>query len=312
MSTSHLKQLRGQVDPVLTQLAIGYKQADFIAERVFPVVQTEKEGVRVPVFGKGSFVSYATERAVGAASNIITLDSPDYLPVVLEEHDLAAGVDYRDQAESIYDERAKATRRVTRGVQLRQEIETAALVTNKATYQSGQTKDLSATKQWSDPTADVFAEIADAKELVRAACGVAPRVLVVGASVLAALQKNQVLRGALASTEQKTLLTAEQIRLLLDLDELIVGGAVSTPLAKQKTTDVWGKFASLIVRPNLVDSGNDEGEPSFGYTFRRSGMPLVDRFTDVGGKVEYARYTDIRKAAAVGSTCGFLFEKAIA
>ena len=83
-------------------------------------------------------------------------------------------------------------------------------------------------------------------------------------------------------------------------------------MAKQKTTDVWGKFASLIVRPNLVDSGNDEGEPSFGYTFRRRGMPLVDRFTDVGGKVEYARYTDIRKAAAVGSTCGFLFEKAIA
>ena len=58
---------------------------------------------------------------------------------------MAAGVDYRERAESLYDERAKATRRVTRGIQLRQEIETAALVTSKATYQSGHSKDLSAT-----------------------------------------------------------------------------------------------------------------------------------------------------------------------
>ena len=116
MST-HLKQLRGQIDPVLTNLALGYKQAEFIGERIMPVVFTDKEGLRVPVFGKGSFVEYTTERAVGAASNIITLDSPNYMPVVLEEHDLAAGVDYRERAESLYDERAKATRRVTRGME---------------------------------------------------------------------------------------------------------------------------------------------------------------------------------------------------
>ena len=312
MSTSHLKKLRGQVDPVLTQLALGYKQADFIGERIMPVVFTDKEGVRVPVFGKGSFVEYATERAVGAASNIITLDSPSYMPVVLEEHDLAAGVDYREQAESQYDERAKATRRVVRGIQLRQEIETAALVTAKSAYESGHSKDLSATKQWSDGTSDPMEEIANAKEVVRAACGVTPRVLVVGASVLHALSKHDALRGALSASERKTLLSHEQIRHLLDVDDIIVGAAVATPNGKKQTADIWGKFASLIVRPSVSADGNDEGEPSFGYTFRRRGMPLVDRFDEVGGKVEYARYTDIRKAAVVGGMCGYLFEKAIA
>lgn len=312
MSTSHLKKLRGQVDPVLTQLALGYKQADFIGERIMPVVFTDKEGVRIPLFGKGSFVEYDTERAVGAASNIITLDSPNYMPVVLEEHDLAAGVDYREQAESQYDERAKATRRVVRGIQLRQEIETAALVTAKSAYESGHSKDLSATKQWSDGTSDPLEEIANAKEVVRAACGVTPRVLVVGASVLHALSKHDALRGALSANERKTLLSHEQIRHLLDLDDIIVGAAVSTPGGKKQTADIWGKFASLIVRPTVSADGNDEGEPSFGYTFRRRGMPLVDRYNEVGGKVEYARYTDIRKAAVVGSMCGYLFEKAIA
>ena len=128
MSATHLRKLRGQIDPVLTNLAVGYKQAEFVGEKIMPVVFTDKEGLQVPTFGKGSFVEYDTERAVGAASNVITLDVPNYLPVVLEEHDLAAGVDYREEAESLFDEQAKATRRVTSGVQLRQEIETATLL----------------------------------------------------------------------------------------------------------------------------------------------------------------------------------------
>ena len=97
-----------QIDPVLTNLALGYKQAEFIGEKLMPVVFTDKEGVKVPKFGKGSFVEHATERAVGAASNVITLDTPHYLPIVLEEHDLMAGVDYREAAESLFDERAKS------------------------------------------------------------------------------------------------------------------------------------------------------------------------------------------------------------
>ena len=312
MSSTHLKQLRGQIDPVLTQIALGYKQAEFVAERVMPTVFTDKEGVRVPVFGKGSFVDYDTERAVGAASNVITLDAPSYMPIVLEEHDLAAGVDYREQAESQYDEQVKATRRVVKGVQLRQEIETARLVTAKSAYESGHSQDMTATKQWSDGTSDPMEDIANAKETVRAACGVAPRVLVVGASVLLALTKHDGLRGALASSERKALLTIDQIKNLLDLDDIIVGAAVYAQNGKKQTQDVWGKFASLIVRPSAVKDGNDEGEPSFGYTFRRRGMPVIDRYTEVGGKVEYARYTDIRKPAVIGSTCGFLFEKAVA
>lgn len=309
--SSHLRRLRGQVDPVLTNLAVGYKNAEFIAEKIFPQVFTDKEGVQVPVFGKGSFVEYDTKRAVGAASNVITLDAPNYLPIVLEEHDLAAGVDYREQAESLFNEQAKATRRATKGVQLRQEIETAALLQAKSAYQSGHTKDLAATKKWSADNSDPLADIESARETVRAACGVRPGVLVVGASVLSQLKRNKALLASLSANDRKSLLTVEQLKNLLELDDIIVGQAVSSVATGKPTKDVWDKFASLIVRPELVSDGNDEGEPAFGYTFRRRGMPVVDRYEEVGGKVEYARYTDIRKAAVVGSACGFLFENTV-
>lgn len=41
------------VDPVLTTVARGYKNAAFIGDQLFPVVQMEKEGAKVPTFGKG-------------------------------------------------------------------------------------------------------------------------------------------------------------------------------------------------------------------------------------------------------------------
>ena len=310
MSASHLRKLRGQIDPVLTNLALGYKQAEFIGEKIMPVVFTDREGVQVPKFGKGSFVEYATERAVGAASNVITLDSPSFLPIVLEEHDLAVGVDYREQAESMFDEQAKATRRATIGVQLRQEVETAALLQNRAVYESGHHKDLSATTQWSNANANPIKDIADAKETVRAACGVRPNVLVLGAKVAHTLMYHPALQAALGSGERK-LITPELLKILFDVDEVLIGNAVSASAPNKQTQDVWGAFAALIVRPTIHSSGNDEGEPSFGYTFRRKSMPVVDRSTETGGKVEFARYTDIRKVAAVGGACGFLFEKAV-
>lgn len=308
--SAHLRKLRGQIDPVLTNLAVGYKQAEFISEKIMPVVFTDKEGVQVPKFGKGSFIEYQTERAVGAASNIITLDSPSYMPVVLEEHDLATGVDYREQAESLFDEQAKATRRSVNGVQLRQEIETATLLQSKGAYESGHYQDLSLTKKWSDQTADPVKDVANAREVVRAACGVRPNVLILGASVAHVLSYHPVLQSLLSNNTHK-LITPELMKTLFEVDEIIIGNAVSTPAPNKQTRDIWGGFAALIVRPTVHSSGNDESEPSFGYTFRRKGLPVVDRYNEVGGKVEYARYTDIRKVAAVGGACGFLFDKAV-
>lgn len=301
-------------DEVLTRLAIGHKQAAFVGERIAPPVYVDKEGIKVPRYGKGSFVEYDTERVVGADSNVITLDSGGHLPVVLEEHDLAAGVDYRVQHESRFDEKAKATRRVTAGIQLKQELEIARLLQNKAVYQSGHSEDLASTaeKQWSSETADVQEALEKAKETVRAACGLRPNVLVVGPAVLSKLRMNAGLREALGSGHHKTLLNIDLLKTLLDVDDIIVGESVYSGDGKKATQDVWGNFASLIVRPTVIADGNDEGQTAFAYTFRRRGMPMVDRYDGVGGKIEYVRYTDIRKAAVVGGACGYLFQNPIA
>lgn len=309
MSATHLSHLRGK-DEVLTNLATGHMQSGFIGEMIMPVVYADKEGIKVPIFGKGSLVEYETERAVGANSNIITLDKSATLPVVLEEHDLAVGVDYREQHESWFDEHAKATRRVVSGVQLRQEAEIARLIQNKSVYANTHHKDFASAK-WTADDSDIQTIIDDAKEKVRLATGVTPKTLVLSGQVYAQIRRNAKLRSLISDNANKPLLNIDTLKELLELDEILVGNAVSAPAINKQTHPIWGNFASLIIRPNQIPTGNDEGVPAFGYTFRRRGLPVVDRYTEVGGKVEYVRYTDIRKSAVVGGACGFLFENVI-
>ncbi|HFC8543201.1 TPA: hypothetical protein ACFP4Q_001329 [Neisseria weaveri] len=311
--SKYLAEVRER-DDVLTHLAVGYRQAGFVGEQIAPQVFTDKEGIKVPVYGKGSFVEYETERAVGAASNVITLDRGTTLPVVLDEHDLAAGVDYRVHHESRHDEKAKATRRVTTGIQLKQELETARLIQDKSVYQSGHVEDLSqkATSQWTHAESDVQELLENAKETVRKSCGIRPNILVVGPQVLSKLRMNEGLRSNLSANDRKLLLNIETLKTLLDVDDIIVGNSVYTVGNGKPTKDVWCNFASLIVRPTIVSDGNDEGQTAFAYTFRRRGMPVVDRYDEVGGKVEMVRYTDIRKPAVVGGACGYLFQNPIA
>ena len=57
------------VDPVLTELARGYTNAQLISETLFPIVTVEKETGKVPQFGKEAFKLYNTERAIRGKSN---------------------------------------------------------------------------------------------------------------------------------------------------------------------------------------------------------------------------------------------------
>ena len=79
--SDYLKNLR-VADPVLTTIAQGYAPNQFVAETIMPVVSVEKEAVKVPVHGShAAFFEYDTERAVGADSNVITIDSNAWLTV---------------------------------------------------------------------------------------------------------------------------------------------------------------------------------------------------------------------------------------
>ncbi|HEE9900397.1 hypothetical protein [Citrobacter freundii] len=306
------------VDPVLTSIARGYKNAAFIGERIFPIVETDKEGVTVPTFGKTAFVEFETQRAVGADSNVLVREKTGSLDLVLNEHDLAAPVDYREKAESMFNEESKAIRRVTNGVNLKRELYAARLAQDPKVYVQGSVKALTAAERWVGGKGDPIGVIEAGIEAVRNKTGLRPNLMTMGASVMALLKFHPAIQAAIGANERKRI-TLEILKDLFQVEDVVVGEPVSMASMKDaqdkdKTpSDIWADNLMLhyVGKPQPGTTSADENEPSFGYTLRRKGMPVADKYDGAGGKVNYCRYTDIYKVAVVGGDAGYLISNIV-
>lgn len=301
------------VDPVLTTVARGYKNAALIHETIFPTVEVDKEGLKVPVFGKGVFATYDTLRAVAAKSNVLTREKIHTMNITLDEHDLAAPVDYREQHASMFNELAKAARRTVNGVQLTKERAAAALLMDKSLYQPDAINTLDGEKAWVGGKGDPLKDVEKAMETVRRRMGLRPNLMVIGSGVMSALRFHPAFTGYLGTQERKKI-TTEVLQDAFEIPQIITGGAVQLENndkrgADAKIVDIWGDniWLGYVSPPGAEGDSADENEPSFGYQFRLQGMPVADQYPGEGGKIVYSRYTDLFKLAVTGSDCGYLF-----
>ncbi|MFD2645128.1 hypothetical protein [Pseudomonas japonica] len=291
------------VDPVLTNLARGYRNAQFIGEALFPIAFMDKEAGVIPLFGKEAFELYDTERALRAQSNIMSPDDVDGLDVVLREHDIAYPVDYREQSEAMFDAEVRASRRVVDIIDLRREVACAKLAQNPGTYLAGAKVTLAGSSQWSNGGGDPVQDVERGKEVIRSRIGVRPNTMTMGASVYASLKFHPKLQEALGSNERK-LITLEHLKALFGIPEIHIGEALANVGA---VGDVWSDSLQLayVTKPQGGTQASYE-DPSFGYTLRRKGMPEIDTFDASGGKLHYVRNTDIYKPVVVGADAGYL------
>ncbi|HAT1684409.1 TPA: hypothetical protein I8Y21_005194 [Klebsiella oxytoca] len=299
-------------DPVLTSVARGYRNAAFIGQNIFPRVGMEKEGAKVPTFGKGVFATYETLRAVGAKSNIATREKTGTMNIVLDEHDLAFPVDYREQHESMFNEQAKAVKRARNGILLSQEVAAAEMAQNPALYLKDSVRRFTAADCWKGGKGNPVLDVSAGMDTVRDATGLRPNLMVMGASVLTLLRFHPALQAVMGANERKRI-TVELLQDIFEIEKIVIGYPVKLASndkkdAAAKTVDIWRDNMMLyyVSGPQNAGDNGDENEPSFGYTFELNGMPIADTYPGEGGKISYARYTDIYKMAVVGSDAGYL------
>ncbi|MBC7215682.1 MAG: hypothetical protein H5U28_10840 [Burkholderiaceae bacterium] len=292
------------VDPVLTNLAIGYSNDQFVGDALMPFVLVDKEGGKIPVFGKEHFKLYATERALRAKSNRISPEDIGAIDIALDEHDLEYPIDYREDAESAFPLQARATAVVTEGIRLRHEVMVATLAQNPASYPTGNKIALSGTSQFTDTTnSDPEGVITDAKAAVRAKIVREPNTMVIGYAAWMALKKHPKLRAILSDTRQRVLQLAD-LRDIFEIPNIFVGRAVTANDAGV-VSDVWGDNIVLAYVPQTTMAQRSPYEPSYGYTLRRRGQPVVDTRTE-DGKIELIRNTDIFRPYLLGAEAGYL------
>jgi hypothetical protein len=297
------------VDPVLTSLATGYSNEQFVGDQLLPFVLVEKEGGKIPLFGKDHFKVYSTERALRAKSNRINPEDIGEVDVSMDEHDLEYPIDYREDAESAFPLQARATNAVVEGIRMRHEKMVADLVQNAASYAAGNKIALSGTSCFSDATSDPEGVISDAKAGVRAKIIKEPNTMVIGYSAWRVLKKHPQLKAILSDTRSRLVQLAD-LREIFEIPNIVVGRAVMASDAGV-TSDIWLDNLVLAYVPGAGGGGRSPYEPSFGYTLRKRGNPVVDTRTE-DGKIELIRNTDIFRPFLLGADAGYLISNAVA
>lgn len=299
------------VDPVLTALAQGYYNGNMISEVLFPIAETQKEGGKIPTFGRLAFRLQTTKRELRAASNRLTPEDIGSLTVVLEENDIEYPIDVREinETEGVYPLRQYATGVTQDVIALGREKACADLALNEANYESTNKITLSGTSQFTDPGSDPIGVIKTGIRAIKRSTGRKPNVCAISGDVWEVLSEHPKVLEKIKYVAT-AVLTPEDFAKLIKVDRVVVGEAVHEQAGELK--DIWSKAIVLAyVAPASKEKKQNIYEPSYGYTVRRKNGLYVDIYPEVGGKVEIVRTTDINKPYIVGKSAGYLIKGCI-
>lgn len=310
MSQMNTSQAR-VIDPVLTEIARGYKNGMMAGSVLFPTVPVGQRGGKVIEFGQESFKLYSTGRAPGGNVARITSEY-SAASYALEDHAIEEQVpiELMEDANAVpgIDLGRNAVLRGQDIIALRLEKAQADLACNAATYGSDNKDTLAGSSQWSHADSDPIAAIEAAKEVIRSKIGRRPTTLLLGGAVFAALKTNPSIIDRLKYTSREVA-TAELLAQLFGLQRVAVGDAVyhnGTSLV-----DVWGTFAILAYTE--TSGVADAGRPSYGYTYQLRNYPVVEApYYDRSTRSWVYQVADSVKPVIADADAGFLWTDAAA
>ena len=302
------------VDPILTNVAQGYTNADLVGSFLFPFVPVDQRGGKIITFGKEDFFLYSGARAPGAETKRVNFgySGSSY---ALTQFALEGVVPYELMQEAAavpgIDQAKMAVAKVQRIISLNLEKAQADLATTAGNYAaSNKNTALASTTLWSDASAsDPIANIETGKEAIRAQTGRYPNTLMLSAQSARALRVHSKIIDRIKYTG-RDVPTAELLAMLFGLERVIIGGAVYSD-ASGTMVDVWGKTAVLAVTE--IGTVAELGVPSYGYTYRLRGAPLVEMpYEDRPAKSWVYPVSDEVAPVIVGAAAGYLISPTVA
>lgn len=302
-----LEDLR--INAYLSEVARGYSNSAFIADALFPTIESDLEKVDIFEFNKEAFQVYNTERAIRADSNVISPKGFGKKTVTLTEHDLAYPLDYREEEES---KKVKlqlhATNVVTEGLRLKQEKLCAELVQDPANYPTGNKIALSGTSKFTDKVnSDPVSVIENAKDAIAGKIAQDPNTMVIGHDAWKVLRRHDQIKGLISNSQNK-IVTVNFLKEIFEIPNIVIGRSVFVDGAGN-FTKVWGDNIVLAYVPQL--SSRTEYDPSFAYLVKKKNSLNIDEYRKEGNKVRYIRATDIYTPFMVGPDAGYLISDTI-
>lgn len=303
------------IDPILSTVARGYRNAQYVGGSLFPIVPVGQRGGKIITFGKEDFMLYNTARTPGSATRRVQYGySGDNF--ALESHSLEGmvPVELQQEAQAVpgIDLGQGAVIRTQNIIALRLEQAQAALATTAGNYGASNKITLSGTSQWSDQTSGVSDPINDvevAKEAIRDATGRRPNTIVLGAAVLAKLKTHPKILDRIKYTG-RDVPTLALLANLFDVQQVLSGDAIVSDSAGN-ISDVWGK--NVVVAYTELGTLADAGLPTYGYTYRLRDYPIVESpYQERNTKSWIYPVTDEVAPVIAGAGAGYLISAAVA
>lgn len=298
-------------DPVLTTVARGYKNGQMVADALFPVVVVGSRGGKIISFGKEAFRLYSTARIAGANTPRVQFGYAG-LPFALEQMALEGmvPVELLQEAGLVpgIDLAANAIASVQGIIALSREHAAARIATNAANYPDSHKLTLAASDKWTNyesATSNPLTNVDDAIEAVRAYTGQRPNSVVLSPGAFKAAKRHPKVLAFFNRTNAKTTVSTADLAAAFDVATVSVGDAI---VADSDTmSDVWGSDVVVAFTTTAPVAGG--GLPSYGYTYRLRGYPLVEvAYLDRGAKSWIYPVTDELSPVLSCAEAGFLLK----
>lgn len=253
-------------DPILTDIVIGYKNPNFYAERLFPVVQVDKRTGFYFVWDQANLRSEDDLRTGRAESKVVDDEAVKTAYGPLKEHSLKTFIeqDLIEHSDINNLETARAER-LRHRMLLNKDVALAATLSDTAVVTQSDT--LSGTNQFSDyANSDPYGELEEMIEEVRTGAMQRANKVAMGKAVWTKLKYHPDTIELLKS-QGGGRFTAELLADWLEVDEVVVLDSQNVTSKEGQSTvtrgDIWGKHIWAMY-VNTSPSPSTE-EASAGY-----------------------------------------------
>lgn len=298
-------------DQALTNVSIAYSNAEYVAERVAPLVPpVSKQTDKYFIHGKDHFRVRDDRRAPGGQATESRW-KPSNDTYYCEGHALKDYVPREDvaNADPQLDLLTDTTEELKEQILLNQEVN---LVASLVAALTGTSLASQAATHWDDDLNDPVSIIMAQKLVIGKRCGRRPNVLALSEPVMSAIARNNNVKTLInAQNLDAARVTPQGLAALLELDEVIVCSAVKDKANEGQTADldwIWGEDAYLFVRP--ASPGRKTLSMAYTFVWSPFGSGLteyVDRYWWQPNKadvVEVHKYYD-QKIVAVDAGVRF-------
>ncbi len=267
------------ISPILSTVAKGYINAQFVGNVLFPTVYVPSSGGQIIAFGKDALRRLNARRTPGSNTKRVPVGFSGETYALVQDG-LEGQVPYEDirniavEAPGI-DLGRKAVVKTMDALLLALEYDQAKMAIDPAKYDENHKVTLSGTDQWTHAESDPGAVIEAGRNAVRASIGLFPNVAVFSAVAFAALVQNAKIIDRMKYTSKESI-TPDMIAALFEFEKVVVGGAVEET-GDGSMTDIWGDNVVLAYTPQVPTAQADRGTPSYGYTYMLDGHPAVEQ-----------------------------------